>query len=76
MIDRVGFEVRDYRRSKEFDSAALEPLGFELAMKFEGRVGGFARDGKPWFWTREPRGAGSCRVVSSVSKCDVLLADG
>ena len=40
-------------RSKDFYSATLAPLGFELAMEFEGRVGGFARDGKPWFWIRE-----------------------
>ena len=53
MIDHVGVAVSDYQRSRDFYSAALAPLGFELAMEFDGRVGGFARDGKPWFWIRE-----------------------
>ena len=53
MIDHVALEVRDYRRSKDFYLAALTPLGFEPGREFEGRIGGFTRDGKPWFWIRE-----------------------
>jgi catechol 2,3-dioxygenase-like lactoylglutathione lyase family enzyme len=60
MIDHLVLEVRD-RRSKDFYTAALAPLGFELVMEFGERVGGFARDGKPWFWVRDgkPCGRGS-----------------
>lgn len=42
MIDHVGLPVSDYARSKEFYSAALAPLGFELAMEFGGHAAGFA----------------------------------
>ena len=52
MIDHFAIEARDYRRSKDFYLAALTPLGFELGREFEGRIGGFARDGKPWLWNR------------------------
>ena len=34
------------------DYVAIEALGFELGREFEGRIGGFARDGKPWLWNR------------------------
>jgi catechol 2,3-dioxygenase-like lactoylglutathione lyase family enzyme len=63
VIDHLGIEVRDYQRSKDFYSAALAPLGFELAMEFEDRVGGFARDGKPWFWIREGAPAAGIHVA-------------
>jgi catechol 2,3-dioxygenase-like lactoylglutathione lyase family enzyme len=53
MIDHVGINVSDYARSKDFYASALAPLGYELAMEFDGRVGGFARDGKPWFWIHQ-----------------------
>jgi catechol 2,3-dioxygenase-like lactoylglutathione lyase family enzyme len=53
MIDHLGLDVRDYRRSKDFYLAALAPLGCELLLEFEGRIGGFGRDGKPFFWLRE-----------------------
>ena len=43
MIDHLGLEVRDYLRSKDFYLAALAPLGIELLMEFEGRIGGFGR---------------------------------
>jgi catechol 2,3-dioxygenase-like lactoylglutathione lyase family enzyme len=50
MIDHVGVEVGDYERSKAFYSAALRPLGYELAMEPDANVGGFAAEGKPDFW--------------------------
>ncbi|HET7759825.1 MAG TPA: VOC family protein [Gaiellaceae bacterium] len=74
MIDHVGLEVRDYRRSKEFYSAALEPLGFELAMEFEGRMGGFARDGKPWFWIRQGEPAAGVHVAFRAADTDAVDA--
>jgi catechol 2,3-dioxygenase-like lactoylglutathione lyase family enzyme len=63
MIDHVALPVSDYARSKAFYSAALAPLGFELAMEFGGRAGGFAREGKPWFWIRQAEGAGGVHVA-------------
>jgi catechol 2,3-dioxygenase-like lactoylglutathione lyase family enzyme len=56
MIDHTGINVSDYDRSKAFYTKALEPLGFTLMMEPIPEVGGFGRDGKPWFWisTRKP----------------------
>ena len=72
MIDHVGLEVRDYRRSKDFYVAALAPLGFELTMEYEGRVGGFARDGKPWFWIREGEPAAGIHVAFTAPDNDTV----
>jgi hypothetical protein len=55
MIDHVSVHVRGVSRSKDFYAAALEPLGYGLLLEFEGRIGGFRRDGKPAFWIREGR---------------------
>jgi catechol 2,3-dioxygenase-like lactoylglutathione lyase family enzyme len=74
VIDHVGLEVRDYRGSKDFYAAALAPLGFELAMEFEGRVGGFARDGKPWFWIREGEPAAGVHVAFTAPDGDAVDA--
>jgi catechol 2,3-dioxygenase-like lactoylglutathione lyase family enzyme len=74
VIDHLGIEVRDYQRSKDFYSAALAPLGFELAMEFEGRVGGFARDGKPWFWIREGEPAAGIHVAFRADDGDTVDA--
>jgi len=74
VIDHVGLEVRDYRRSKDFYAAALARLGFELAMEFEGRVGGFARDGKPWFWIRQGEPAAGVHVAFTATDGDAVDA--
>ena len=74
MIDHVGLEVRDYRRSKDFYAAALAPLGFELAMEFDDRVGGFAHDGKPWFWIREGEPAAGIHVAFTAPDTDTVDA--
>jgi catechol 2,3-dioxygenase-like lactoylglutathione lyase family enzyme len=50
MIDHVSLEVADYDRSKSFYAEALGPLGYELVMEFDGKVGGFGVKGKPDFW--------------------------
>jgi catechol 2,3-dioxygenase-like lactoylglutathione lyase family enzyme len=63
MIDHLGIDVRDYARSKNFYIAALEPLGYGLLAEFEGRVGGFGRDGKPAFWIREGEPQGRTHVA-------------
>ena len=53
MLDHVVVPVSDYARSKRFYEAALGPLGYEPLMEFEGKSGGFGREGKPDFWIRE-----------------------
>jgi catechol 2,3-dioxygenase-like lactoylglutathione lyase family enzyme len=70
VIDHVSVQVRDYGRSKDFYVAALAPLGFELAMEFEGRVGGFARDNRPWFWIREGEAAAAGGVHVAFTAAD------
>lgn len=63
MIDHLGLEVREYTRSKDFYLAALAPLGIELMMEFEGRIGGFGRDGNPFFWIRQGEPAAGIHVA-------------
>ena len=50
MLDHVGLNVSDYERSRDFFTQALAPLGYALLMEPAPGVGGFGRDGKPWFW--------------------------
>jgi catechol 2,3-dioxygenase-like lactoylglutathione lyase family enzyme len=50
MLDHVGFAVSDYGRSKAFYEEALAPLGLALLMEPGEGVGGFGKDGKPFFW--------------------------
>jgi catechol 2,3-dioxygenase-like lactoylglutathione lyase family enzyme len=56
MLDHLGLTVSDYDRSKAFYERALAPLGIALLMEPVAQVGGFGRDGKPFFWigTRGP----------------------
>lgn len=49
MLDHIGIDVSDIKKSKEFYSAALKPLGYEIFMEWEKWVG-FAVNGKPDFW--------------------------
>jgi catechol 2,3-dioxygenase-like lactoylglutathione lyase family enzyme len=74
MIDHLGLEVREYTRSKDFYLAALAPLGIELLLEFEGRVGGFGRDGKPFFWVREGEPAAGIHVAFASPDTDTVDA--
>jgi catechol 2,3-dioxygenase-like lactoylglutathione lyase family enzyme len=74
MIDHVALEVRDYPRSKDFYVAALAPLGVELLREFEGRVGGFGRDGKPSFWIREGEPAAAIHIGFAAPDTDTVDA--
>ena len=58
MIDHVGLNVSDYRRSKDFYTKALGPIGYEIVMDFEDWGTGFGAAGKPDFWVarRDPVG--------------------
>ena len=74
MIDHIGLEVRDYLRSKDFYLAALAPLGIEQLLEFEGRIGGFGRDGKPFFWIRQGEPAAGIHVAFSAPDTDTVDA--
>lgn len=50
MIDHISIPVHDYRRSKEFYSRALAPLGYTLLMEFGEEAAGFGAAGNPDFW--------------------------
>lgn len=52
MIDHIAILVSDYKRSKEFYTKTLAPLGIELVMEVEGATG-FGTGGKPEFWVAE-----------------------
>lgn len=49
MIDHMGVLVSDLDASVTFYTRALAPLGYEVAMRFEGAAG-FGVGGKPDFW--------------------------
>jgi catechol 2,3-dioxygenase-like lactoylglutathione lyase family enzyme len=56
MLDHIGITVSDFTASKNFYSAALKPLGFELLMEIPAEVtghsavAGFGAAPKPEFW--------------------------
>jgi catechol 2,3-dioxygenase-like lactoylglutathione lyase family enzyme len=52
MIDHIGIDVSDVKKSKAFYLHALKPLGYELFMEWEKWVG-FSVNGKPNLWIRE-----------------------
>jgi catechol 2,3-dioxygenase-like lactoylglutathione lyase family enzyme len=59
MIDHTGINVSDYARSRDFYSAALEPLGFTFGMEPMPGIGGFLEPvpggSKPTFWITDQR---------------------
>jgi catechol 2,3-dioxygenase-like lactoylglutathione lyase family enzyme len=55
MLDHLGINVSDYDRSRDFYGKALAPIGFSLMMEPMPHIGGFGRDGKPWFWITDQR---------------------
>ena len=61
MLDHVGLEVSDYRRSKAFYEQALKPLGLAVLMEPVPNACGFGdpSEGKPFFWIGTRGGAGS-----------------
>jgi catechol 2,3-dioxygenase-like lactoylglutathione lyase family enzyme len=50
MIDRVGFAVKDYQRSKAFYEQVLDVLDLTLLREPVGAAAGFGCGGKPFFW--------------------------
>jgi catechol 2,3-dioxygenase-like lactoylglutathione lyase family enzyme len=59
MLDHVTANVGDIDQAKQFYSQALAPLGYSLAMEFEGGAGFGTGEGMADFWigTRSERGA-------------------
>jgi catechol 2,3-dioxygenase-like lactoylglutathione lyase family enzyme len=49
IFDHIALTASDYEKSRRFFVNALQPLGIELAMEFEGSAG-FGKDGKPELW--------------------------
>jgi catechol 2,3-dioxygenase-like lactoylglutathione lyase family enzyme len=49
ILDHVGFGVSDAKKSKDFYTKALAPLGIAVVMEAEGWIG-MGRDGRPQFW--------------------------
>ncbi|HEV7768407.1 MAG TPA: VOC family protein, partial [Thermoanaerobaculia bacterium] len=52
MIDHISIRVADYDRSRTFYVAALEPLGYTLAMENTSGAG-FSREMIPSFWIKQ-----------------------
>ncbi len=49
MIDHISLSVKNFKKSKEFYSKALRPLGYQL-IKNSGKTAAFGVGGKPDFW--------------------------
>ena len=52
MIDHLGITVSNLARSKQFYTAALAPLGYEIIMEMP-EFAGLGQAGKPDFWIAE-----------------------
>ena len=64
MLDHIGIRVADYERSKQFYTAALAPLGYQLFM--EGSSGaGFRKEMIPDFWVKQGAVAPTVHVAFS-----------
>ena len=56
ILDHLGIDVSDYKRSKEFYRTILKPLGIELLVDEEilkladQKFAGFGKEGKAEFW--------------------------
>ena len=73
VIDHVTLNVADIDGAKAFYEAALEPVGYELAMDFVGGAG-FAADCKPDFFLAE-RGEPSSPVHIAFKAADRKTVD-
>lgn len=75
MLDHIGINVFDYDRSRDFYARALGPLGFSLLMEPVAGVGGFGRDGKPWFWISADRRPVTTNVHVAFTASDRATVD-
>jgi len=65
MLDHVTANVGDLDAAKKFYSQALAPLGYSLAMEFEGAAGYGTGGGIPDFWLGSSNERGSTHVAFS-----------
>ncbi len=75
MLDHLGINVSDYARSKEFFEKALEPLGISLLMEPMEGLGGFGRDGMPFFWIAGVRDPASVNIHIAFAAPDRATVD-
>ena len=75
MLDHIGINVSGYDRSRDFYDRALRPLGFSLLMEPVAGVGGFGRDGKPWFWISADRRPVTTNVHIAFTASDRATVD-
>jgi catechol 2,3-dioxygenase-like lactoylglutathione lyase family enzyme len=75
MLDHTGINVSDYDRSRAFYEQALAPLGFTLLMEPLPHIGGFGRDGKPWFWITDQRKPATTNVHLAFAAEDRATVD-
>ncbi|AWM92886.1 extradiol dioxygenase [Pseudomonas sp. 31-12] len=75
MLDHVFISVSDTRRSVNFYTAALAPLGISLRLDYDGKDGppghpdlkGFGAQGRVFFWLREGAVEGRAAHVGFVA---------
>jgi catechol 2,3-dioxygenase-like lactoylglutathione lyase family enzyme len=77
MLDHVFLSVSDLRRSIDFYTAALTPLGITTRLDYDGKNGppghpdlkGFGASGRVFFWLREGVVQGRAVHVGFVASC-------
>ncbi|OBI82899.1 VOC family protein [Mycobacterium asiaticum] len=62
MIDHLGINCADYRKSQHFYDTVLGVLGYTRQLDF-GEAIGYGRDGHPAFWIADGTGMGPNREV-------------
>ena len=63
MLDHVAMRVTNLDRSKQFYAAALAPLGYELAIEFDGAAGLVSPERVPDFWLYQGDPGGGFHVA-------------
>jgi catechol 2,3-dioxygenase-like lactoylglutathione lyase family enzyme len=63
MLDHVTANVGDLEQAKGFYSQALAPLGYSLAMEYEGGAGFGTGEGMPDFWIGSSSERGATHVA-------------
>ena len=74
-LDHLGLDVSDYERSRAFYEQALAPLGLTMIMEPVPKVGGFGREGFPFFWIAERKRGPSTAVHVAFTASDREMVD-
>jgi catechol 2,3-dioxygenase-like lactoylglutathione lyase family enzyme len=67
MLDHIGVAVSNYAKSKQFYSAALEPLGYAVVMEFGGDAVGLGVSGRPDFWLSQGASVAPAHIAFAAS---------